>query len=235
MIRAVLRNQKEDAVLLEAEIRDGTATYTDEQVNIVKIADTGMLARFLEKKELADFICVDITPTQGIAQAEVLRKHYPKAAIALIADTEMSPVTYMTPYIMSAALLLKPLTKEPVHQMVTQIFEHFIVKEEAEDVFIVETRDEKYRIPYTEILYFESRAKKIYACTENSEYGFYDTMDHLKENLSDSFVRCHRSYIVNRSYIKKVKLSQNCIVLKEGINLPLSRSYKGALKEKYGQ
>ena len=54
MIRAVLRNQKEDACLLEDEIRDGTAMHTDEQVEIVKITDTGMLAQFLEKKELAD-------------------------------------------------------------------------------------------------------------------------------------------------------------------------------------
>ena len=62
------------------------------------------------------------------------------------------------------------------------------------------------------------------------DYPFYDTLDQLEERLAGRFLRCHRSYLVNRSKISKVYLSQNILVLSGGEEIPLSRSYKPAVK-----
>lgn len=231
MISGVLRSKREDSELIVEEIRSEAAYYTDEQVIIVMLFSKTELENFLEKKELVDIICIDVSIMDGIVQAEQLRTYYPKAAIIILADASMSPVTYMKPTILAASLLLKPLSREMVHQVVETVFQKFIEKSIDEEVFLIDTREYKQRIPLNNILYFEAREKKIYACTANQEFGFYDTMDHLENQMQTHFVRCHRSYLANVSYIEKVMLSKNCILLKEGIILPLSRSYKEQLKK----
>lgn len=71
----------------------------------------------------------------------------------------------------------------------------------------------------------------MYLNTDTEEYAFYDTLDELTKRLSDGFIRCHRSFLVNKNKIEKVFLSQNRLVLEEDFEIPLSRSYKPALKE----
>ncbi len=231
MISGVLKSSVKNARIVEREIREEAASCTDERVAIVFLGTQKELEVFLQKKEPADIICVDVSVPGGIAQAELLRKSYPKAAIIVIADAGMSPVAYMKPTILAAALLLEPLSRQFVRETMTAVFEQYITREADEEVFVIETREEKHRVPLRDILYFESREKRIYACTQSREYGFYDTMDQLSEQLKESFIRCHRSYMVNLSCIDRVMVSKNLLTLKQGIELPLSRSYKNMLKQ----
>ena len=92
-------------------------------------------------------------------------------------------------------------------------------------------RQGKRLVPYSGIVYFESRNKKIFLGTDNEEYSFYGTLDNLEETLDDRFIRCHRSFIAAKKRISKIVLSKNIVVLDNGCEIPLSRSYKGKVKE----
>ena len=48
--------------------------------------------------------------------------------------------------------------------------------------------------------------------------------------LEDDFIRTHRGFLINKSMIRKISLSENMVMLKNDIIIPLSRSYKGELK-----
>lgn len=233
MIYAVCQGHRKEMFAIEQEIRERTALSTDEQLSFVGLYTRKEYEDFLKGDFQADILCADITIFQGIEQVEELRRKYPKAALILIADMSISPVSYMKPTILAAGLLLKPLQEPMIKKTIEEIFGCYIQIKTDEDVFVVETRDEKQRIPYSEIMYFEARSKKIYVCTKNYEYGFYDTMDHLEEKYSERFIRCHRSFMVNRKMIDQVKLSQNYLTLNGGVEIPLSRSYKSQIKELY--
>ena len=233
MIYAVGQGNQKEMFLVEHKLRERTAYSTDEQLSFVGLYTKADFENFISTEQSADILCADITVFQGIEQAEVLRKKYPKAALVLIADMSISPVRYMKPSILAAALLLKPLKSIMVEQTVKEIFQCFIEQESDEELFVVETREGKQRIPYSGILYFEARNKKIYVCTQDYEYGFYETMEHLEEQYAEQFIRCHRSFLVNRKMIGQVKLSQNYLTLKGGVEIPLSRSYKSRIKELY--
>lgn len=233
MIYAVVQGSRKEMLLIEKEIREQTALNTEERLSFVGLYTKEDFVKFLTEDRQADMICADITIFHGIEQVEQLREKYPKASIVLIADMTISPVAYMKPTILAAALLLKPLQKTAVEQVMKEVFCRFIGQAQAEEVFVVETREEKQRIPYSQIMYFEARSKKIYACTRNYEYGFYDTMDHLEDQYSEWFIRCHRSFMVNRKMIRKVRLSANYLTLDGGTEIPLSRSYKSQIKEFY--
>ena len=75
------------------------------------------------------------------------------------------------------------------------------------------------------------REKKIFVRLKDKEYSKYGTLENVLKELSDDFIRCHRSFAVNKHYIDRVKLSENAIYLEHNIMVPLSRSYKAELKE----
>ena len=97
--------------------------------------------------------------------------------------------------------------------------------------YVIESKEGRTILPYHDIYYLEAREKKIFLRTLNEEYGFYSTMEQLEKELPDTFLRCHRSYIVNMDKVEKIMLSHNQILLVHGFNIPLSRSYKPMLKE----
>ena len=98
-------------------------------------------------------------------------------------------------------------------------------------MLLIETREGRTYVPFSKIYYFEAREKRIYVRLKKQELTFYDTIEHLSERLPDGFIRCHRSFIVNRSRIQRVMLSKNLIELEQNMEIPLSRSYKPVFKE----
>ena len=91
-------------------------------------------------------------------------------------------------------------------------------------------QDGRILIEYDAISFFEARNKKIYLNTGIKEYGFYDTMEHLEKELGDPFIRCHRSFLVNRGKIEKTVLAKNMLTLKDGYEIPVSRTYRTAMR-----
>ena len=96
---------------------------------------------------------------------------------------------------------------------------------------MIESREGKQYIPLNQIYYVEAREKKIFIRTKQEEYGFYDTIENMEKKLPESFLRCHRSYIVNMSKVTAVKVSQSLIEVQDDLQVPLSRSYKKMVKE----
>ncbi len=52
----------------------------------------------------------------------------------------------------------------------------------------------------------------------------------LNEQLPPNFVRCHRSYIINKNYIEQ--LNAGFVILKKGIEIPISRTYKSNITDR---
>lgn len=83
-------------------------------------------------------------------------------------------------------------------------------------------------VPIDQISHFESLQKKTWFYTKGEQYKTAVTLKELQTRLPDTFIRIHRSYIVNMYSIYKVSrdLTSNFIVLlKDGTELPVSQSY----------
>ena len=112
-----------------------------------------------------------------------------------------------------------------------QEFEKKFGKEKNGNIFYIEGRDEKIRIPVHQIDYFEAREGKVFVRTGREEYGFYSTLDKIESTLPNCFLRCHRSYIVNMNCVKYVDYVNQIIYLKNGAQVLISRRCKKAVKE----
>lgn len=210
--------------------RDAVAHLSDDQLQV----ETYSIDEYLSGKNLLDMAFLDVSMEDGVAVAIQLRHSNKEAEILLLADATISPMRYLNSSIRAASLLLRPFSKDQGKRVITEFIHAFYQNRdnsEREDFFVLESRDGKMTIPLSKIYYLEVREKRVYVRLKNTEYFKYGTLTQIMEELSDRFIRCHRSFVVNKSYIRQVKFSEGIITLADDIEIPLSRSYKGAIRE----
>ena len=104
-----------------------------------------------------------------------------------------------------------------------------------ENMFSLKIRSQEYVLPQSKILFFESRNKKIVLRTSTQEIEFYDTLEHLQSVLNKDFIRIHKSFLVNISLVTMVHFSNMMVHFNGGVFVPVSRTYKAVLSEKWKQ
>ncbi|WP_332651841.1 LytR/AlgR family response regulator transcription factor [Lysinibacillus sp. 54212] len=88
-------------------------------------------------------------------------------------------------------------------------------------------------IPIEEISHIESLQKRTWFYRNGEQYKTSVTLKELEIRLPKTFIRIHRSYIINIHFIKKISrdITSNFIVLmKDGTELPVSQSYMNNLR-----
>ena len=66
--------------------------------------------------------------------------------------------------------------------------------------------------------------------TKTEEYVFYAGLEDVQRQLGEEFLRCHKSFLVNLE--KVVRFSKEQIVLEDGTNIPISRSYAKNVRQR---
>lgn len=210
------------------------AYLTDEKWEYLLTNRLQELSDLVQNDPLLHIICMDITEERALEMLKDIRSKYRQAFLMVVADTSLSPMKYMNPGILPTSLLLKPCDKENVRQVVEELLDAYVdafFAKEDQNSFVINSKEGKIHIPYSQIFYFESREKKVFVQTGSEEYGFYSTIEKMEEELPPYFMRCHRSFIVNTRKIRKVMLSKNLICMYEDRMVPLSRSYKAVMKD----
>ena len=192
------------------------------------------LNEVLKKLSYVSVCCVDFS-LHGEQAINIIREHNLQTMVIILADVDISPSKYIRPSIMAAGLLLRPLTPKQVNNVLKSVLSAAADKEQTRvcgnEMFTVNTREGAIKIPYSELLYFEARNKKIAACTGRFEAEFYSTLDSLDEKLPGYFIRCHKSFIINTLKVEQVNFPSNTIFLARGFSVPLSRSYRSSIRE----
>lgn len=232
MISMLVADTRQEETRLLIEVSRTISAYSgDENLEIIRWNVQESIDEIMKAVDKLDVAMIDVTIDGGVDVAKRLRKQYPEIEIVIISSPTISPTRYLNPEVKAASLLLKPLDKDSTMSTLQEFFQLFYQEEEKEENYYIDKKGEKVRVPYKKIVYFEARDKRIYARLPNVEYGLYDTMDHLCTVLPEEFIRCHRSFIINHDFIIKVSYSQNYVILCEKMMVPISRSYKAALRE----
>lgn len=89
------------------------------------------------------------------------------------------------------------------------------------------------KIQYSDILYLEGNINYTIIHLQNGKIKISPRtlLFHINNSLDDSFIRIHRAFCVNRSYIQTYdqKESPESLLLKGGIRLAVSRRKKKIL------
>lgn len=223
---------KQELKALEGSFRYEAALAGDDEWKWLLCANADDVAAALPDTPVLDLSCIDVTGADGTKDAEEMRSRYREMMMMVIADAKMSPMQYLKPSILPAALLMRPYTaascKAVIHDFVTAYMEAQGKTDSGS--YVLEQKEGKTFLPYSKIAYFEARQKKIFVRVGSREYAAYETIDNLMQTLPAEFLRCHRSYIINRKWIDRIILAENLILLTDGSMIPVSRSYRAEVK-----
>ena len=125
--------------------------------------------------------------------------------------------------------LLKPISFERFQKSVLKAQERFSFPQEENTHFFVKSSGQRHRIGFNEILYVESIKDYVNIRTETDEYIVLDTLKSMESQLSERFVRIHKSFIVNLDKVKSIGAKK--VVLPE-FEIPIGESYRTNLLDR---
>lgn len=95
----------------------------------------------------------------------------------------------------------------------------------------IKRRNRRLLLPKNRILYVERDYRKIIFHMEDGELvSVYSTMDEVLQELDDSYLRIHNSYVVQEKAIRE--LHRDFLKLKDGSLIPVSRTYAARAKQR---
>ena len=151
------------------------------------------------------FLDIQMEGMNGIEAARCLRE---KNANLGVEDTVLVFITGIRDYVFDALdlyafqYLLKPIDEGKFAEVLERAVREAAKKKERRVLFI---KSRNLTLDQSEILYIESRAKKVEIHTVGAAQAIeiYAAMDELEGQLGENFYRCHRAYIVNMDCIKE--------------------------------
>ena len=169
------------------------------------------------------FLDIQMEGINGIDTAKELRQKFED--IVLIFITGRKEYVFDAFDVSAFHYLVKPLEEDKFSRVYERaVLEVYKQRKRKEEPIFIKTRNRNITLEQKNVLYIESRAKKVEIHTGTEIVETYGAIRELQKQLNDSFYRCHRGYLVNMAFVSEY--SNDSIVLKNGETVILA-------KEKY--
>lgn len=194
-------------------------------------SDSVSMRNQLSKRHDIDLIFLDIeTPDMDISNFINSFDH--QANIIIVSPDDKDALKAFEFNIVD--YLLKPVTFSRFCKAVDKAIRYFANKEvsnsDANEIFI-KKGSALVKLKIKDIIYIEALENYITLNTKNEKFTIHFTMKAIEYQLpSGTFIRVHRSFIVNISLIKTIKEnSLDLIIGNELRDIPIGQSYRDTL------
>ena len=227
---------------MKIAICDDEELFIENTIHLINsiLADVGMCSitacssgeELLEKhyKEKFDIIFLDIEMSgiSGMDTARKIRSNDTKVIIVFLTNyTEFAFEGYEVD---AYRYLVK---SQPYYILENQFRSVFDEYSQNHRCFVIKTRNDIICIRLNDICFFEVLNKKITVHTTVRSYEYVGKLSEIEEQLQndDSFIRTHKSYIVNVAQIDIIRNYD--IIMKNSEQALMSRSLKKSVVDKY--
>ncbi len=201
---------------------------------IVCSADSPELIGEFIRNKTANVFLLDIdlkVQESGFMLAQKIRENDRKAYIVFItAHLEFILRAFK---IKPFDFLPKPATAEILEKCILDIYnDYMFINDTREEANFIEIKSGSnlYRIRAADIIYIEKVSYKTIIHMVSNEIYCYDTLESIENRLSgNNFVRCHKSFIVNRDYISNINTKEKKVVFESGQFCFIGGKYKKGL------
>lgn len=215
-------------------------TVLIEEMDMQLILDTEDPYMLLEKVKTSQstgiyFLDIDLSSTMnGLKLAQQIRLFDPRGFIIFV--TAHSELSYMTFQYRVEAMdfVLKDNPAEmkvKIRECLLNAMERYTCQtNKTHKVYTTQAGGRKISVDYDDILFFEtsSNIHKVILHAKDRQIEFSSTIKELTNALGDDFVRCHRSFLVNKNNIKEVDAKNRIIYFTNGETCLMStRMMKG--------
>lgn len=203
-------------------------TVLIEELDMQLTLDTGDPYMLLEKVKTSQntgiyFLDIDLNSNMnGMKLAQQIRLYDPRGFIIFI--TAHSELSYMTFQYRVEAMdfVLKDNPAEAkvkIRECLLNAMERYTLQtNRTHKVYTIEINGRKISVDYDDILFFETSGNihKLILHGKDRQIEFSGTMKELADTLGSDFVRCHRSFLVNKKNIKEVDAKNRILYFANG-------------------
>jgi two-component system response regulator AgrA len=215
----LIKNNMEGCMLLETGNPADVLDYIKSENNIPNVF----------------FIDIDLKTTiNGVELAKEIKQLLNKAYIIFI--TNHIKYQQSAFRIHAYDYLPKPVVKDCLNKCLRDIHNELIdmvfVNGPEEGRVVIKSGYREFYIKKQEILYIEKQCNKALINTVKSQYSCYLPLEHFEKLFENdsNFTRCHKSFLVNRDFIKELRFNKLEVELITGKVCFMSRKYKRGLK-----
>lgn len=175
------------------------------------------------------FLDIDLNSSMnGLKLAQQIRLFDPRGFIIFI--TAHSELSYMTFQYRVEAMdfVLKDNPAEAkvkIKACLLNAMERYTLQtNKTHKVYTIEVGGKKFSVDYDNIFFFEtsSNIHKVILHAKDRQIEFSSTIKQLASTLGDHFVRCHRSFLVNKNNITEVDAKNRTLYFPNGETCPMS-------------
>lgn len=197
-----------------------------EKLNIEVFYSCEKLYEELQKGTYFDLIFLDIEFQfmNGVDMGKRIREELENERVQIVYVSGRESYAMELFEVRPMNFLIKPISPEAVRACVEKAGK---LADTYDLYFEYKAGAAYFRIPYGEILYFESDNRKIRIHTRHGVNELYGKLDDTEQAAPAEFLRIHQSYLVNRMYITYWKAAEVILLNRE--SLPVSKGYRKRL------
>ena len=169
------------------------------------------------------FLDIDLgSNMNGLKLAQQIRLYDPRGFIIFVtAHCELSYMTFQYRVeAMDFVLKDNPAeAKVKIRECLLNAMERYTLQtNRTHKVYTIEINGRKISVDYDDILFFETSGNihKLILHGKDRQIEFSGTMKELADTLGSDFVRCHRSFLVNKKNIKEVDAKNRILYFANG-------------------
>lgn len=206
----------------EKVIREQIKKLIEKKQTDCEIDTYGTGEDLLKADSVYDIIFLDIQMDgmNGIDTARALRQKADNTVLIFI--TGVKEYVFDAFDVAAFHYLIKPIEEYKFSEVYNRaVLEVGKRKQKTNGQLFVKTRNRNATFNQSDILYIESRAKKVEIHTKTDTVEAYAAIGELEKQLVGSFYRCHRGYLVNMAFI--MEYGNDSITLNNGETIILSK------------
>lgn len=175
----------------------------------------------------------------GLELAKEIRKYDPRGFIVFVTShSEMSLLTFQ--YKVEALDFIIKDEPRNIQQRIGECMEKAVQRSEnisrGEGKTITIVRGgQRITLKQREIEFFETSVNehKLIVHTGQKSMEFFGKIKDIEQEVGEDFLRCHRSYLVNKKNVKEIDYSNKTIHMKGGAECPISSRMLSHVKKQF--
>ncbi|WP_249897000.1 LytTR family DNA-binding domain-containing protein [Paenibacillus sp. PK3_47] len=232
---AVCDDDPQAAGLIENLILSGQH-YCEETLEVSLFYSGESFAEALQHGCIFDLVYMDIEMEgmDGITAGQMLRGDDENDFVQLMYISSHEQYHLQLFDVRPSGFIKKPVNQEVfMKKLIPALQKAVRTRQNGKLNFLpVQQKGKELMIPFREIVYLESRIRRITLVTKEGELQYYGVLKEEAGKLPASyFTRIHQSYIVNLYYVKEISAKR--IILLNGSELPVSEKNSLTVRKAY--
>ena len=173
------------------------------------------------------FLNTNLWNERGINIADYLRNQMNNTSTQLVFISSESAFMKDTFRYLPVAFLEKPYSEDDVEVAILDAHKRL---RDGHKIFMFQTHNELVKVPYDDIVFFESNKRRVKIVTTRFSKYFYDKIDEIEKEINDpDFLRIHQSIYVNLNRVDN--FDKTLLHMPNGIDLQVSRGRQKLVKQ----